>query len=97
MPHVVDLLDQFRENLLPLNLFRTILAFFLFFAGFWILIIYGYSKAPDFIKTVAWGIPIYLIAYFVFMLWYETRILMSLYPALVPLGLSAVFPLKNEK
>jgi hypothetical protein len=94
-PHVSDLADLFERNLQPLNLYRTSVALILFFGFYWFLILFGYLKAPDFVKVTIWIVPFYLVTYLVWGVWYETRVLMSLYPIFIPLGLSLAFPHKT--
>jgi hypothetical protein len=95
-PHVVSLSQQLSRNLDRANIYKSITAVFLFFGLFWILIPRGYPAAPKFIKTTAWILPFYIATYILWNLWYETRVFMTMYPVVVPLGLSAVFPVSDN-
>jgi hypothetical protein len=56
----------------------------------WILAAAGYRGAPVFVRRALRFAPIYLAAVAVFGVWYEVRLLMPLYPVLVPCVLSAI-------
>ena len=63
----------------------------LFLGGFWVFAVFGFRYAPAFIRRVALIIPAYLVTVMLWGVWYEVRLLMPLYPVLLPLGLSFVF------
>ena len=50
----------------------------------WLLAGYGVASAPPFVRTMLWLVVFYLPLYFVYGYWYEVRLLMPLYPVLVP-------------
>jgi hypothetical protein len=81
----------FERNLLPANLMLTAVHASLFLGGLWIFAVAGIRHAPPFIRRVAPIVPIYLLFVAVWGVWYEVRVLMSLYPVLVPLGLSFLY------
>jgi hypothetical protein len=60
----------------------------LFLGLFWIFVVRGVRRAPKFVLWTAWIVPVYFATVIAFTNWYETRPLMSLYPILIPLGLS---------
>jgi hypothetical protein len=62
----------------------------LFLGAVWPFAVLGYSRAPEFLRRVAWAAPLYLIAFLVFALWLDVRLLMPLYPIVVPLALALV-------
>lgn len=64
----------------------------LFFGVFWIYIALGFRRAPAFIRRASLMLPFYAVLIFVIGLWYEIRYLMTLYPVLIPLGLSYIWP-----
>lgn len=97
LSHVVNLSDLFYRNIQPTNLRRTAIAFSLFLGAFWLLIFFGFPKAPRFVKASLAILPFYLLTYLVWGAWYETRVLMPLYPVLIPVGLSAIFPISESK
>ncbi len=67
-----------------------------FLGGFWVFALFGLKYAPRFIRRLALIIPLYLIAILVWGVWYEVRLIMPLYPVLVPLGLSFLY-LREQK
>jgi hypothetical protein len=58
---------------------------------FWIFAVFGLSRAPAFVRRSALVIPAYLAAVAVWGIWWEVRLLMPLYPLLLPLALSYLF------
>jgi hypothetical protein len=63
------------------------------FLGFvWILAAAGWRKAAPDLRRSALIVPFYLVSVAVFGIWYEVRLLMSLYPILLGLALFALFP-----
>ena len=59
------------------------IALFLGITG-WLLTGYGISVSPSFVRRMLWLTVFYLPLYFIFGYWYEVRLLMPLYPVLVP-------------
>lgn len=74
------------------NILKAIWYYFLFFGVFWWFIIGGYKRSPSFVKKTARLLPIYLALITLFAIWYEVRLIMTLYPIFIPLGLSYLFP-----
>lgn len=90
--HIVDMNELLHRNLATNNFVKSAGLIFIFLGPFWFLTIRGYITAPDFIKTTAWILPLYLITIMLWGVWYETRVLMPMYPIFLSLGLCAVFP-----
>ncbi len=88
--------QSWRQNTDPRSAVKAIVLGSLFLGLFWIYAIFGYLHAPVFIRKAAFIIPFYAAVLFVFGLWYETRYLMSLYPLLIPMGLSYLYPGARE-
>lgn len=65
-------------------------ALFMGVAG-WALVALGFAQAPAFVKRMAWLVVVYLPMYLIGGIWYEVRLLMPLYPVLVPSLLSAIY------
>jgi hypothetical protein len=78
-----------RENLSHLP--TTLINLALFVGPLWFLAGRGVSRAPDVARRLAWLIPVYLTAIGVCGLWWDVRLLMPLYPLLIPLILAALF------
>ncbi len=96
-PHVGTIADILACNLMPDRLLRTFVNVSLFLGGFWFFSLFGFKHAPRFLKRVALVIPFYLITIMVWGYWYEVRMLMSLYPVLVPLGLCFLYPQEEAR
>jgi hypothetical protein len=89
--HVSSIQDIWLINMQPINLKKTFIAFTLFLGFFWFLVFRGYSKAPHYLRIGMWIVPFYLIVFNIWGYWFETRVLMTLYPILIPTGLCAIF------
>jgi hypothetical protein len=94
-PHVVDPKETILLNLTAPNLIKTLIAGVLFLGPFWLFILPGFIHAPRFIRTTFFVIPFYLVPYLIWGYWYETRVLMALYPLLIATGLFAIFKPAN--
>jgi hypothetical protein len=94
--HIIELLSLFERNIEFKGLAKTFLNITLFFGVFWIYIVLGFSQAPKIIKNISLVIPFYLLVISIFGVWYEVRVLFTLYPILLPLGLSFIFPPMNS-
>jgi hypothetical protein len=94
-PHIETIQTLLKKNLTMNSLFYTVLNGSLFLGVFWVFTIIGFRYAPTFIKRLAVIIPLYLIVVLIWGVWYEVRLLMPLYPILVPLGLSFIYRQKN--
>ncbi len=84
--------ELLRENLTGRNLGRTLLNGVLFLGAFWFFAVKGYRKSPEEIRRSAWIIPLYLFVVLIWGRWHEVRLLMPLYPILVPMALAFVSP-----
>lgn len=73
------------------SLFYTFVNGSLFLGGLWVFALLGFRYAPSFIKRVALIVPFYLMTVMVWGVWHEVRLLLPLYPVLVPLGLSFLY------
>ena len=90
--HIVNITELLQRNLAVNNLLKSVFVVFIFGGLFWLLILRGYFMAPDFIQTTAWILPIYILTIMLWGVWYETRVLMPMYPIFLSLGLCAAFP-----
>lgn len=88
LPHFVDAAALFSKNTAPDSLMRFVVNGTLFLGAFWILALLGIKHAPIFVRRVSWIVPLYLSVFFMWGVWYEVRLLMPLYPLVIPLGLS---------
>ena len=82
------------ERVLNTNLSQPGLAAFnitLFLGAFWWLALRGWHAAPEFVRRSARVAPIYLFTVAVWGIWWEVRLLMPIYPIVVPLALSCLF------
>jgi hypothetical protein len=87
-PSLRTLGELLAKNTQPVNLARTLVNWALILGPFWLFAALGWRKAPDFLKQVSWITPLYLATIAVWGVWYEVRLLLPLYPILIPLGLS---------
>lgn len=60
---------------------------FLLLGVWWWFSLVGYRRAPRFFRYATWIIPPYIVLWFLFAVWYETRLMVPLYPLLLPLAL----------
>jgi hypothetical protein len=58
----------------------------------WILVAFGWRRAPQYVKRTYWLIPAYLPLYLIWGVWYEVRLLMPIYPILLPALLASLYP-----
>lgn len=58
---------------------------------FWVFAALGFTRAPAFVRRSALVIPAYLGVVALWGIWWEVRLLMPLYPLLLPLALSYMF------
>ena len=94
--HIETMEGLLARNITKGSLFYTCVNGSLFLGGLWVFAFLGFRYAPLFIKRVALIIPLYFITVMFFGVWYEVRLLMPLYPVLVPLGLSFIY-LQEQK
>jgi hypothetical protein len=81
--------ELLHENLSHLAVSAINIALFL--GPLWLLAGLGLKHAPAPIRRAAWLIPVYLGGVAFAGLWWDVRLLMGLYPLLMPLILSALF------
>ena len=93
---VEGLLGSLARNTTKSRLFFTFVNGSLFLGGLWVFALLGFRYAPGFIKRVALIVPLYLLSVAVWGAWNEVRLLMPLYPVLVPLGLSLLYPQRTK-
>lgn len=84
--------ELFLRNVSGPNLGRALLNGTLFLGAFWLFAVRGYRNSPEEIRRSAWVIPLYLLVVLVWGVWYEVRLLMPLYPILVPMALAIFQP-----
>lgn len=89
--HIHNPFDLFAQNFstetAPIALRHNLI----FFGAFWVFAILGWLYAPRFVRGTAFIAPIY---YTFILFWsriYEVRLLMTLYPIIIPLGLSFIY------
>jgi hypothetical protein len=95
-PHVMGFGQLLMLNLMPGTLIRSLVKFGLLFGLFWFWMVPGFKKAPGFVWGTAGMGLCYLLAILVMGSWKEARLLMPLYPVIIPLGLSYLFPEEKE-
>jgi hypothetical protein len=83
--------ELLRQNLRADSLRPLILNLTLFMGAIWGFAILGYQTAPPFVRQLAWIVPPYLLTIAVWGIWYEVRLLMPLYPILLPMALSFLY------
>ena len=64
--------------------------------AFWIFALLGLPRAPAFVRRSALVIPAYLAVVAIWGIWWEVRLLMPIYPLLLPLALSYLFEPRRE-
>lgn len=93
----LPLKQVWHDNTQPWIWHQALLHLALFLGVFWIFIFWGFKQVPDpFLKRAVWITPFYLFACFIYGGWAEVRLLMNLYPILLPLGLSAASKFLDE-
>ncbi|MBI4720091.1 MAG: hypothetical protein HY770_02460 [Chitinivibrionia bacterium] len=96
-PYVHELPDILNKNLDAKNLGYMGLNLVLFLGFVWVFAARGFAQAPVFVRRMALFIPLYLPFVAVFGVWKEVRLLMPLYPVLIPAALAWLFPLKEGR
>jgi len=78
--------------------FRAAIVHMSFFLGFfWLFAVAGFRRAAHpFLKKAVYILPIYFFPWVTYGTWFEVRLLMPLYPILIPLGLSYLYPKANS-
>jgi hypothetical protein len=56
----------------------------------WLLAVYGVATTPAFVRRMLWIILFYAPLYIVYGYWYEVRLLMPLYPVVVPAAVAGL-------
>jgi hypothetical protein len=95
--HVATIQELLAQNVTKGNLLRTLGNVSLFLGGFWIFAIFGFRDAPIFIQRLSLIVPLYLITVAIWGVWYEVRLLMPLYPILLPSGLCFLYPQERRE
>jgi hypothetical protein len=89
---IVSVADVWAMNTSAVGVKTFIPAITLLLGGTgWILVIRGFSRAPRFVRVSMWLAAVYLPVYLIFGYWYEVRLLMTLYPVLIPTLLAGVY------
>jgi hypothetical protein len=81
--------EVWRENLAHLP--TTVINVALFIGPLWLLAALGVKRAPAPVRRASMLIPIYLGAVAIAGVWWDVRLLMGLYPILIPLVIAALF------
>jgi len=89
--HLVTVSEIWAINTTPKYLARALVNHALFGGAFGVLAILGFRHAPRHVRRSAYVVPLYLAAVAVFGMWFEVRLLMPLYPILIPLALSFLY------
>ena len=88
-PSVWTVREIWRENMAHLPTAFVNVALFL--GPLWVVAAVGWRRAPGPIRRTAWLTAPYVAAVGVWGFWWDVRLLLGLYPLLMPLVLSAVF------
>jgi len=91
-PPLQPLSDLFRWNRDPESVRRAITNWTLFLGAFWIFAMRALRSAPPPLRRLALLIPPYIATVLVWGVWFEVRLLMTLYAVIVPLALTFVYP-----
>ena len=89
--HVSAISHLLERNLRHNDLIKTAIRVPLFLGAGWWLAARGVAHAPPMLRRVMLIVPFYTALVVVWGVWYEVRLLMTLYPVLVPIALSWVF------
>ena len=89
--------DILGKNLTPKYLLYMVMNGALFLGVFWVYVMKGFKVSPGFVKRLALYIPFYLVGVLIFGVWKEVRLLMPLYPVLIPMALSYLFPFRDDQ
>lgn len=94
-PHVISFQEALIASVKKIG--STIVNWAVFLGAFWLFAYRGVSHAPPFVRRTAWIVPLYIPAVLLGGIWYETRLLMPLYPFLTPLALSYLYASRTEQ
>lgn len=86
----LSLMRILQINFTKLNVLRTVVNISLFLGAYWLLLWAGFKVANSFVLATWRIVPIYLVAYLIFGIWLEVRLLTFLYPVLIPTGLGVL-------
>ncbi len=92
LPRTISLSQILTKNLDPASLALTTRQLFLFLGLFWIFVVLGFKHSPSFLKRMTLLLPIYLLLLIPYAMWFEVRLLMTIYPILIPLGIAYLYP-----
>lgn len=87
-PPAITLSETVERNFSLGGILKTSVNGLLFMGAYWLFAALGYKYADRFVQRSALIVPLFLIPVAIWGLWYEVRLLMPLYPILIPLGLS---------
>ncbi len=90
-PNIETVGGLFSRNLVPRELFRAVVHAGLLFGAFWVFAAAGFRHAPSFVRRMTFIVPLYLVTVMLWSVWYEVRLLVTLYPIVIPLGLSFMY------
>jgi len=94
--HVRTIKEMWDLNTESLSVIAITLINVIAFQGaLWYFAIRGIRTAPEYVRKSFGVIPLYLAAIAVFGIWKEVRLLMILYPILLPAALSYIFLIKQ--
>jgi hypothetical protein len=85
-----------QTNTRPEQLELTAKHLALFFGPLWIFAALGYRRAPLFLRRSALVFIPYGALVLLYGLWWEVRLLMPMYPVLMPLALAYIFPIEGD-
>jgi len=91
-PRSVTVADIWAENTSPRGIYEGALNSLIFFGVLWFAAIRHYPQAASFLKQMAIVGLLYIITILAFGRWEETRLLMMLYPIVLPLALQTLNP-----
>lgn len=94
--YVQNLIQIWFQNASLSNLWKMILQIVLFLGIFWYFAVKGYRFSNEFIKRATMILPFYILFILIFGIWREVRLLMPLYPILIPMGLSFLYKRKEK-
>lgn len=90
VPHEVSLAALLAQNTRLLEIGKAAFNWLTFLGGFWYFILFGLKNTPSFMKRLIWLVPLYIVPVLIWGVWREVRLLMPLYPLLIPIGLAQI-------
>jgi hypothetical protein len=94
---IISVAEIWHRNIQAAGLLYTVTQNFFFGIILYPMAILGFRKSPGHVKRTSLVIPFYLVTVLVFSLWWEVRLLMILYPILVPIALSCINQLSKKQ